>query len=671
MADARAFGTPEEAGAALEGFKDAQWSAQVETMNRVRASSAAVLAPHARAAVFAAAAAARNLRSAVAGAGVACMGSLVQALGSRLDADAGVIFAVVLQRSVDDKEFIRSRAGPALEAAAAHLGARKAAAALLDAAQGKERNAAMMAGVARALHLMLSDEGSAAAVAKSDALVRRLVERLSSLQSAKTSEARAAAARAIASLRRSAGDARFERAVHDTLRDGRAAAAVLAVPKGEGAPAAERRPASAPPVTGLPPRRAPSAAAPAASSVRRATPRRMRRTRSEMVPAATAVRAGTEPVPVSALRRGRSTPGRARRAASAHLGDAAVAAVHAEPQRVAPRFGGAAPKREPPVAHRRNGSDPQQRSVFSSLRSGARRVLRPTRSAASSPVEQDAPAPVPVTAAPPTAAAVPVAVPAPKAGDEAGRLMLLFGSATGFALLEWRGDAGAPALAVRAATAGADELTAAVVLVARVPFSSTAEALDSVNKVMAGTVTPVLASFLDSALPPVRDGVVLGVLDPRLGRSLEASHRVACRSDVTVLQLLRAVRRHFDALAGAVVPEEPATEEDEDEEEEKRVEARTPDEDAAPEPTAPATPPAAATALSKFVAAAGADESDEENGGWGNTVLPATPSAVSFEAFDCSSRRGEAAGRRLAMPPTPPPAAALAAGQPPPPPPAN
>ena len=131
------------------------------------------------------------------------------------------------------------------------------------------------------------------------------------------------------------------------------------------------------------------------------------------------------------------------------------------------------------------------------------------------------------------------------------KLYLLFESASGYALLnvvEVEAIGGMTGEA-QDSLLDLERFSRMVKLHAFQPFASAADALRNINNVSEGICDDDLKTFLELQLPNVKPGksakFELGVQMPSLGQSIQSAVTFPCRSDDTVRELLRGVRRHL------------------------------------------------------------------------------------------------------------------------------
>ncbi|XP_032542110.1 nucleolar protein 56 isoform X2 [Chiroxiphia lanceolata] len=87
-----------------------------------------------------------------------------------------------------------------------------------------------------------------------------------------------------------------------------------------------------------------------------------------------------------------------------------------------------------------------------------------------------------------------------------------------------------------------------VKLVAFSPFRSAQSALENMNAVSEGVLHEDLRLLLDTALPPKRKKVVLGVGDAKMGAAVQEELGVQCQTGGVVAELMRGIRLHFPVL---------------------------------------------------------------------------------------------------------------------------
>lgn len=128
---------------------------------------------------------------------------------------------------------------------------------------------------------------------------------------------------------------------------------------------------------------------------------------------------------------------------------------------------------------------------------------------------------------------------------------LLFETASGYALFSVKDvDAvGLSAAKVQESIADMARFSKAVSLEAFKPFTTAIDALEQVNAVSESAMTDMLATFLKTNLPKVKEGkapkFALGVLEPKLASSIQEGANIPCQSGELVGELTRGVRLHF------------------------------------------------------------------------------------------------------------------------------
>ena len=84
------------------------------------------------------------------------------------------------------------------------------------------------------------------------------------------------------------------------------------------------------------------------------------------------------------------------------------------------------------------------------------------------------------------------------------------------------------------------------------PFKTAVEALENINDVSEGLVNETLKNFLETNLPKVKPGKKpkfhLGLIDPKLGSSVQEELGFPCQVNDTVKEILRGVRLHFPKI---------------------------------------------------------------------------------------------------------------------------
>lgn len=87
-----------------------------------------------------------------------------------------------------------------------------------------------------------------------------------------------------------------------------------------------------------------------------------------------------------------------------------------------------------------------------------------------------------------------------------------------------------------------------------VPFRSAQDALENINAVSEGVVTPLLKDFLEANMPKAgkKSKLSLGVSDFRIGQQIKDDCGIACDQTGVVPELLRGIRLHFGKMAKAI-----------------------------------------------------------------------------------------------------------------------
>ncbi|PWA58703.1 nucleolar protein 56 [Artemisia annua] len=90
------------------------------------------------------------------------------------------------------------------------------------------------------------------------------------------------------------------------------------------------------------------------------------------------------------------------------------------------------------------------------------------------------------------------------------------------------------------------------------PFLSALDALNQINAVSEGQMTEELRGFLETSLPPVKEGkkakYSLGVAEPKIGSQISEETKIPCQSNEFVLEIIRGIRLHFDKFIENLKP---------------------------------------------------------------------------------------------------------------------
>ena len=137
---------------------------------------------------------------------------------------------------------------------------------------------------------------------------------------------------------------------------------------------------------------------------------------------------------------------------------------------------------------------------------------------------------------------------------------LLLESSIGYVLVERKkGDeVAAKSPEFQAAVTDFAKFAQLVSLKGFVPFRTAEEALENINHVSEGLMTPLLQGFLEQNLPAAQAGkkakVALGVTEHKLGAAIQEGLGVPCMCNEQTTELLRGVRLHASALISALRP---------------------------------------------------------------------------------------------------------------------
>lgn len=143
-------------------------------------------------------------------------------------------------------------------------------------------------------------------------------------------------------------------------------------------------------------------------------------------------------------------------------------------------------------------------------------------------------------------------------------LYLLYEAASGYALFERVNseEIGVKLDEVQQSVTDLKRFSQIVKLKGFCPFTSAENALENINAISEGEVTPALATFLEQNLPKAKKGasekakVVLGVQEAKLGSAINEGLGIKCQNDELVLELLRGIRLHFLRFMKAIKPAE-------------------------------------------------------------------------------------------------------------------
>eukprot|EP00947_MAST-08B_sp_MAST-8B-sp1_P004253 g4253.t1 len=133
-------------------------------------------------------------------------------------------------------------------------------------------------------------------------------------------------------------------------------------------------------------------------------------------------------------------------------------------------------------------------------------------------------------------------------------LFVLYEQASGYALFEVSEFEEIAQLQadVQASISDVGKFTKLVSMKAFAPFTSAVNALENINDVSEGIVNETLRNFLETNLPTVKPGkkakFTLGVIDPKMGSTIQEELSFPCQCDETVKEILRGVRCHFPKI---------------------------------------------------------------------------------------------------------------------------
>ena len=95
-------------------------------------------------------------------------------------------------------------------------------------------------------------------------------------------------------------------------------------------------------------------------------------------------------------------------------------------------------------------------------------------------------------------------------------------------------------------------------LKAFVPFRSAEDALENINSVAEGSMAGVLQAMLEQNLPAAKPGKktkwALGVMEHKLGQTIQEATGITCMCNDLTTELLRGVRCHLGSFIKALKP---------------------------------------------------------------------------------------------------------------------
>lgn len=123
-------------------------------------------------------------------------------------------------------------------------------------------------------------------------------------------------------------------------------------------------------------------------------------------------------------------------------------------------------------------------------------------------------------------------------------LYLLYESALGFGLFERVriDEIGIGLDDVQKSINDLERFSKIIKLKAFLPFASAESALENINSISQGEITKFLADWLHMNVPK---DTLIGVVDPKIGNSINETIGIKCQSNELILELLRGVRTHF------------------------------------------------------------------------------------------------------------------------------
>ncbi|KAL1520233.1 hypothetical protein AB1Y20_023703 [Prymnesium parvum] len=138
---------------------------------------------------------------------------------------------------------------------------------------------------------------------------------------------------------------------------------------------------------------------------------------------------------------------------------------------------------------------------------------------------------------------------------------VLLEAAAGYCLMERKSgsdEIGAKSAELQAAVLDFSKFVKMVTLKAFVPFRSAEDALENITAVSEGSITGVLQGFLEMNFPDAKPGkkskIALGVMEHKLGQTIQEAMGITCVCNELTAELLRGVRCHLTSFLKALKP---------------------------------------------------------------------------------------------------------------------
>ena len=134
------------------------------------------------------------------------------------------------------------------------------------------------------------------------------------------------------------------------------------------------------------------------------------------------------------------------------------------------------------------------------------------------------------------------------------QLFILYESVQGYCLFkkEEYDETGGKLSKVQKAIADVERFSKMVKLEAMSPFATAEEALENIEAIGEGKVSPMLQKFLTQNLPATKSAkkqkFALGISDTRLGKNLFEQTGITASYNDTITELIRGIRVHFTKI---------------------------------------------------------------------------------------------------------------------------
>ncbi|KMS93959.1 hypothetical protein BVRB_026210 [Beta vulgaris subsp. vulgaris] len=129
-------------------------------------------------------------------------------------------------------------------------------------------------------------------------------------------------------------------------------------------------------------------------------------------------------------------------------------------------------------------------------------------------------------------------------------LFVLYESAAGLSLFESQARDDIAVKEIQASITDLGRFSTMMTLKAFAPFPSAEVALENMNAITDGILSPFLQSFLEQNVPSVKSKskLILGVQEARLGGAIQDELKISCECSSRIAELVRGLRLLFLAL---------------------------------------------------------------------------------------------------------------------------